>query len=150
MNGNSDSAPGVPRCAHVLGVALAEPAHRRDDVRLEELAQDVARAGLDDAGLRRDQLDSVVLGASDELDGRPISSMLMTAPAGGYLLDEIRVTGSGAVALALAVARLLSGDFDLTLVSSWCKPSKTDVSTVANSRWEPFYHRDIGLDDDSA
>jgi acetyl-CoA acetyltransferase len=131
-------------------VAVAEPADRRDDVRLEELAQDVARAGLDDAGVPRDQLDSVVLGASDELDGRPISSMLMTAPAGGYLLDEIRVTGSGAVALALAVARILSGDFDLTLVSSWCKPSKTDVATVANSRWEPFYHRDIGLDDDSA
>ncbi len=131
---------------HVLGVALADAAQRRDDVRLEELAYRTARAALDDAGVRRDELDNITLGASDELDGRPISSMLLAAPSGGYLKDEIRVTNSGATALGLAVARHLSGDFGLGLVASWCKPSKTDVPTVMNSRWEPFFHRDLGLD----
>jgi acetyl-CoA acetyltransferase len=150
MNHNSQRDPDTFPAVHVLGVGLAEAALRRDDLRLEELAFDVAREALSDARVSRDQLDSIALGASDELDGRPISSMLMTAPAGGYLTDEIRVTGSGGAALALAVARILSGDFDLTLVSSWCKPSKTDVSAVANTQWEPFFHRDLGLDSHSA
>ncbi|MFV8246416.1 thiolase C-terminal domain-containing protein [Mycolicibacterium peregrinum] len=162
-NGRSDDGACAPSAAkrqapqgvrtlpavHVLGVGLADADVRRDDVRLEELAYEVSRSALADAGIPREQLDSVVLGASDELDGRPISSMLMTAPAGGYLTDEIRVTGSGSAALALAVARQLSGDFNLSLVVSWCKPSKTEVSTVANTRWEPFYHRDLGLDNDT-
>ncbi|GAA4025172.1 thiolase C-terminal domain-containing protein [Streptomyces plumbiresistens] len=132
---------------YVLGVATAPAARRRDDVRLEELVYATARAALDDAGVRRAALDNVTFGACDELDGRPISSMLMAAPAGAYQTDEIKVTDSGLSALCLATARHASGDFDLGLVASWCKPSKTDVSVVMNIRSEPFFTRDLGLDD---
>lgn len=131
---------------YVLGVALARPARRRDDVRLEELVYHTARAALDDAGVSRRQLDNITLGASDELDGRPISSMLLAAPAGGYLTDEIRVTDSAATALCLATARHLAGEFALGLVAGWCKPSKVDAATVSNASVEPFFTRDLGMD----
>lgn len=130
---------------HVLGLAIHPPAVRADGLRLEELVYHTARAALDDAGVTRGQLDSVTLGACDELDGRSISSMLMAMPAGAYLTDEIKVTDSGASALCLATARLMTGDFGLGMVASWCKSSKTDVEAVMRLRGEPFFTRPFGL-----
>jgi acetyl-CoA acetyltransferase len=129
----------------VVGVALHPSATSIRHLRLEEMAYSTARRALDDAGVTRAQLDSLTIGACDELDGRPISSMLMSAPAGGYGVDEIKVTDSGASALALAHARFLAGESDLGLVVSWCKSSKTDVEGVMRLRGEPFYTRPLGI-----
>lgn len=129
----------------VLGVATHPPSLQERRLRLEEMAYYTARAALDDAGVTRRQLDSVTLGASDELDGRPISSMLMSAPAGGYETDEIKVADSGATALCMAYARFLSEESQLGLVVSWCKSSKSDVEAVMRLRGDPFYTRPLGI-----
>src|SRR5437660_5537240 len=130
---------------YVLGVALHPPSSRERRFRLEEMAYHTVRAALDSAGVTRRQLDSLTLGACDELDGRPISSMLMSAPAGGYGTDEIKVTDSGASALCLAYARFLAGESRLGLVASWCESSKTDVEAVVRLRGDPFYTRPLGV-----
>jgi acetyl-CoA acetyltransferase len=129
----------------VLGLALFPAAEAVRHLRLEEMAYATARAALDDARVTRRQIDSLTIGACDELDGRPISSMLMTAPAGGYGVDEIKVTDSGASALALAYARFLARESELGLVVSWCKCSKTDVEAVMRFRGDPFYTRPLGI-----
>ena len=130
---------------YVLGVAMHPPSRRERSLRLEEMVYRTARAALDAAGVSRRQLDSLTLGACDELDGRPISSMLMSAPAGGYETDEIKVTDSGATALCLAYARFAAGESRLGLVVSWCKSSKTDVESVMRLRGDPFYTRPLGI-----
>lgn len=130
---------------YVLGVAMHPPSHAERNLRLEEMAYHTSYAALTAAGVSRRQLDSVTLGACDELDGRPISSMLMTAPAGGYQTDEIKVTDSGASALCLAYARFAAGESQLGLVVSWCKSSKTDVEAVMRLRGDPFYTRPLGI-----
>jgi acetyl-CoA acetyltransferase len=130
---------------YVIGVATHPAAERHDEYRLEELVYHTSRAALDDAGVTRRELDSVTLGASDELDGRPISSMLLATPAGAFLTDETRVTDCGAMALCLAFARMLSGDFHLGLVASWCKTSKADLELIGNAWAEPFYTRPLGM-----
>ena len=129
----------------VLGVALQPARLREDGLRLEEMVYQVCRAALDDAHVTRAQLDNVVLGASDELDGRPITNMLLTAPAGGFLKDEMRVTDSGATALCVGYARMRSGEFNLGLVASWCKSSKIDSEIVMSLRADPFYYRPLGM-----
>src|SRR3989442_2267280 len=129
---------------YVLGVATHPVSLSESSLRLEEMADHTARAALDAAGVTRRQLDSLTLGACDELDGRPISSMLMSAPAGGYGTDEIKVTDSGASALCLAYARFLAGESQLGLVASWCKSSKTDVEAVMRLRGGPFYNPPLG------
>lgn len=131
--------------SYILGLAIHPPAVNVREYRLEEMVYHTARAALDHAGITRKQLDHVTLGACDELDGRSISSMLMAMPAGAYLVDEIKVTDSGATALCLEVARLESEEFDIGLVASWCKSSKTDVETVMRLRSEPFYTRPLGM-----
>ena len=144
LSGYSDEA--VEANVYVIGLATHPASAREQELRLEEVVYRTSRAALDDAGVSRRQLDSVTLGACDELDGRPISSMLMAAPSGGYMTDEIKVTESGASALCLGYARFLAGGAQLGLVASWCKSSKTDVDAVMRLRAEPFYARPLGLD----
>lgn len=129
----------------VLGAALHPASAAVRHLRLEEMGYRTSRAALESANVSRAQLDSLTLGACDELDGRPISSMLMSAPVGGYNVDEIKVTDSGASALALAYARFRSGESQLGLVMSWCKSSKTDVEAVMRLRGDPFYTRPLGI-----
>ena len=130
---------------YVLGVAMHPPSRAERSLRLEEMVYRTSHAALADAGVERGQLDSITIGACDEMDGRPISSMLMTAPAGGYQTDEIKVTDSGASALCLAYARFLAGESHVGLVASWCKSSKTSVETVMRLRADPFYTRPLGV-----
>ena len=134
----------------VLGIGMHPATRREVGLRLEEMVFHTSRRALDHARVSRRQLDNVVLGASDELDGRPISSMLMTSPAGGYLTDEMRVTDSGASALCLGFARIRSGDFDVGMVASWCKTSKTDQEAVMRFRGDPFFVRPLGMGSDMA
>ena len=139
-------ATSEPPAVYVLGVGMHPATLRETSLRLEEMVFATSTRALAHAAISRRQLDHVVLGASDELDGRPISSMLMTGPAGGYLTDEIKVTDSGATALCMGFARIRSGEFDCGLVASWCKSSKTSPSAVMRYRADPFYLRPLGFD----
>lgn len=130
---------------YIIGQAVHPPAKRIGDKRLEELVFDTAHAALKDAGVRRNQIDHVTIAGSDELDGRSISSMLLAAPAGAQLRDEMKCTDSGLTGLCLEAMRLESGIFGLGLLVSWCKPSTAPVEDVMRMRCEPFYTRPVGL-----
>jgi acetyl-CoA acetyltransferase len=129
----------------IIGMAVHPPAVRIGEKRLEELVFDTAHAALADAGVRRAQIDHVTIAGSDELDGRSISSMLLAAPAGAQLRDEMKCTDSGLTGLCLEAMRIESGIMDLGLLVSWCKPSTAPVEDVMRMRCEPFYTRPIGL-----
>lgn len=129
----------------VIGLAISPPSEALRSQRLEELAFDTVRAALDRADVGRQELDSVTLAASDEMDGRSITSMLMAAPSGAYLKDEIRVTDSGMTGLALGALRLATGRFQLGLVVSWNQTSVIDVEGLMRMRAEPFYLRPVGF-----
>ena len=131
--------------AYVLSASVLPPSANAVGERLEEMVFRASHKAIESAAVSQRQIDHVTLGACDELDGRPISSMLMAGPAGAYLTDEIKVTDSGASALCLAYARLLSGEFDLGLVVSWCKSSKTSLESVMNARLDPFFNRFLGV-----
>lgn len=130
---------------YVMGVGLHPAAKRISDKRLEEVVFDTSRAALDDAGVNRDEIDHVTIAGCDELDGRSISSMLLSAPAGAYLRDEIKCTDSGLTGLCLASQRIRSGLFELGLVASWNKSSIAPFEDVMRMRCEPFFTRPVGL-----
>lgn len=115
---------------------------------LEGLIFRAATAALSDAGLERHDLDGIVLSASDLVDGRAISSMLTSAPAGAYLNEEINVASSPGHAIALAYAQVASGTHRRLLVASWGKASETaNGSTQAAEQLsaEPFFERDARM-----
>ncbi|MCE9659053.1 MAG: thiolase family protein [Burkholderiales bacterium] len=130
---------------YVMGVAIHPAADAVRNLRLEEMAYATARAALDDAGISRDEIDHVTLAASDEIDARGITSMLLAAPSGAYLKDEMRVTDSGLAGLHLGAMRAGSGDLQLGLVVSWNQSSIGPLEDIARMRGEPFFLRPIGL-----
>ncbi|MCL4313836.1 MAG: thiolase family protein [Actinobacteria bacterium] len=131
----------------ILGGAQSMLGAHRDDVRLEELVFEAAEAALDDAGVKRSELDTVVLAGSDQMDGRSISSMVTACPAGAYLKDEIRTTIEGSFAAVLACMRILSGEFETALAVTWTKTSESPYDLVSSLSYDPFYQRPIGLSD---
>ena len=130
---------------YVMGVAIHPAAEAVRNLRLEEMAYATARAAPDDAGIARAEIDHVTLAASDEIDARGITSMLLAAPSGAYLKDEMRVTDSGLTGLHLGAMRAGSGDLQLGLVVSWSQSSVGPLEDIARMRGEPFFLRPIGL-----
>ena len=128
-----------------IGETLPSPGDRT--LSLESLIYESASAALEQAGLHRNDLDGVVLAGSDMVDGRAITSMLTSGPAGAYLNDEINVASSPGHALALGYMQILSGTHRRLMVSSWGKSSETEAgNTQAAERLsaEPFFERDGG------
>ncbi len=128
-----------------MGVAIHPAADAVKSLRLEEMAYATARAALDDAGVKRADIDHVTLAGSDEIDARGITSMLLAAPSGAYLKDEMRVTDSGLTGLCLGAMRAGAGDLQLGLVVSWNQSSVGPLEDIARMRGEPFFLRPIGL-----
>lgn len=121
--------------------------HRPDsvDVSLEELVFGAAAAALQDAELSRDDIDGVCLAASDQLDGRAISSMHLAGPSGARMRDEIKIADDGAVGLAAAVLRIEAGVSRRVLVVSWTKPDASCLDAALGVNPEPTYARPTGL-----
>lgn len=134
-----------PTETFVIGLSIFPASDCINNLRLEEVVYQNSREALRNAKVSRRELDSIVLASSDEYDGRSISSMLLAMPAGAYLKDEIKVSDTGAMAIALAMARLQSGNFHLSLAASWCKSSKTDHEAFKRTMFEPVFTRPLGL-----
>jgi acetyl-CoA C-acetyltransferase len=129
----------------IVGVGQTNYESQKQDQILDEIVFEAASKALADAGLTRDEVDCVTIAAADQIDGRPISSMLEACPAGAYLKDEIKVTEEGSYAAILAALRILSGVFDTSLVVSWSKCSETYVTQLSNYSAEPFFSRSCCL-----
>ncbi|MFQ5809149.1 MAG: hypothetical protein ACE5JM_05975 [Armatimonadota bacterium] len=112
---------------------------------VNELVFEAASAALADAGMSRREVDGVCLAASDQLDGRAISSMQLAGPAGGYLRDEVKVGDDGALAIAVGTLRLEAGVSHRVLVVSWTKSTESPPWAAVGVNPEPVYTRPTGL-----
>ncbi len=129
----------------IIGIGQTRYESQKPDQILDEIIFEAASKALEDAGLNREQVDSITIAAGDQIDGRPISSMLEACPAGAYLKDEIKVTEEGSYAAILAAMRIMSGLFETALVVSWSKCSETFVTQITGYSADPFFNRACGL-----
>ncbi len=118
---------------------------RKKDQSIDEMVFEATKMALDDAGLQRDEIESVVTAGSDELDGRAISNMLTAGSCGAYLKDEVKVSGGGIYGFVLGYLKVASGIFENSIVVSWNKSSETYPNLVSNWAFEPLYLRGCGL-----
>lgn len=116
---------------------------------LEDLIFRHTQGALETTGLHRDELDGIILAASDQTDGRAISSMLTAGPAGAYLNDEVNIASSPGHAFAMACLAIQSGVQRRVLLASWGKASEnvTEGGHAAVERLsaDPYFERDAGL-----
>lgn len=113
---------------------------------LEEIIFDASKKVLDSLGLTIEDIDSLVLAGQDEIDGRVISIMPSSGPAGGVGKDTTLIASSSDHALIYGYLRLLAGQGKNVLVMGWAKPSESvDPDRAELMSCEPFLLRQIGM-----
>ena len=102
---------------NVVIVSVAQTEHKgeaRDA--FYELAFRAAKAALDEVGLDRTSIDTVITAGWDEVDGRTIAGMYLEPASGGYLKETSKVAEDAIFSAAYAYMRIASGHFDTALV----------------------------------
>ena len=129
----------------IIGISemKCEGMNRKDS--LTDLIFETTSMALQNAGISQQDVDTVVMAESDQVDGRLIGAMSMALPAHCYGKDEIRVEDDGAFALALAYMRCLSGHFETAVVVGWSMCSQANLDIVTGLNYDPFFHRQFGL-----
>ena len=118
------------------------------DCSLEEMTFAAAQATVAEAGLTFEDIDGVVVSATDQVDGRVISCMVGSGPAAGVGRDLMMIASASEHALPFAYMRLLAGQGRNVLVLSWGKPSESVAPEHAELvAAEPFVLRPHGLND---
>ncbi len=150
MNGRTRSAPDIDIGVAVIGVGGTELGRPRTEVSLQEMVFEGTTNVLKEAEITREEVDSVVLSASDLIDGRGIASMSSGAAAGAHMKHESRTTNDGIYALALAALEIWAGRSRVALVMCWSKMSETSWAAIPPTMFEPFYERPVGMDNEAA
>ena len=133
----------------VVGSAIHAPRDAKQRS-LEEAMYAVAKSALLDAGIASEDLDGIVVGANDQLDGRAISIMMASGSVGGVGRDILSTPSAAEHAFVLGAMRIATGQYRTQLVVAW---SPLEVSSVADALrlgTDPYFHRALPLDELSA
>jgi len=128
----------------IIGVGQTSYGEKKNQS-IDELVFEATKNALDDSGLERDEIESVVTAGSDGLDGRAISNMITAGSCGAYLKDEVKVSDGGIYGLVMGYLRVASGVFNNSLIVSWTKSSETSPDLFGNLTFDPFFLRACGF-----
>ena len=81
-----------------------------------EMIFEAVRGALDDAGLKKKDITTVISCTNDYYDGRTISNCWTVEVGGGYMADESKVEMDGAHGVLYGLMRILSGNHKLAVV----------------------------------
>lgn len=129
--------------AGIIGYSL-EGFHDSVAARGDENVFPVVRAALDDAGLERTDVDTVINCGHDAYDGATISSGMIACPSGGYDKPTVRLQNGGIYALHQAVAQIRADKADIVVVSSE-DSVETDPEAVSTISQDSLYTQPLGV-----
>jgi acetyl-CoA C-acetyltransferase len=133
----------------VIGCAI-RPAIAGHDRSLEELIYDTTQQALADAGLTIEDIDGIVVGCNDQLDGRAISVMMASGAVGGVDRDILSTPSGSEHAFILGALRVASGQFRTQLVVAWSPTEASSIPEAERLAADPYFHRALPLDELSA
>ncbi len=129
----------------IAGVAQTKFERRKKDKIYADLVFEVTRDALDDAGMRIDDIDSVVTISNDFLDGRTISGMAVGDASGAHDKNISTVEGDGTFGAYYGAMRVLGGS-RATLVVAHSKASEGNMRYITNGMFDPVFQRLLGID----
>jgi acetyl-CoA C-acetyltransferase len=133
----------------VIGCAI-RPAIAGRDRSLEEIIYDTAQQALADAGITIEDIDGIVVGCNDQLDGRAISVMMASGAVGGVDRDILSTPSGSEHAFILGALRVASGQFQTQLVVAWSPTEASSIPEAERLAADPYFHRRLPLDELSA
>jgi acetyl-CoA C-acetyltransferase len=133
----------------VIGCAI-RPAIAARDRSLEEIIYDTTQQALADAALTIDDIDGIIVGCNDQLDGRAISVMMASGAVGGVDRDILSTPSGSEHAFILGALRVATGQFRTQLVIAWSPTEASSIQEVERLGADPYFHRALPLDELSA
>ena len=130
----------------VIGVSQTKFEGDKSDQAITETVFEVVQAAMTDAGVGRDDLDSIVTSSVDLWDGRTASNQMLADVGGSVMKPESRVAGDGLGAALQGMMTILAGASEITLVVSQCRGSMGDPNGISNWVFDPIYQQPLGLD----
>lgn len=128
----------------IVGYAQLKPSLDLQMGRYETIFR-VVRGALDNAGLKKKDVTSVVSATNDYYDGRTISNCFTVEAGGAYMADETKVEMDGAHALLYGVMRVLSGNHKLVVVWGGSMPSTFEYNSTRLMETDPTFERPLEL-----
>jgi len=110
-----------------------------------EMIYTAVRGALDYAGLRRDDLTTVVSATNDYYDGKTISNCFKVECGGAYMKDESKVEMDGAHAAYYGLFRILSGNHKLAMIYGFSMASCMPYNAARLYETDPTFDRTISL-----
>ncbi len=133
---------------HVGIIGVSQTKYEADKSRQSviETVYEVVKDVMADAGVGRDDLDSIVTSSVDLWDGRTASNQMLADVVGSIMKPESRVAGDGLGAAMQGMMTILSGSSEIVLVVSQCRGSLGNHYGISNWVFDPVYQQTLGLD----
>ena len=130
-------------------VAVAQIGHNAAlNKNIREISYEVTKDVLNQVGMKRDELGTIITSSSDFWQGISCSNSVYYEAVGAYLKNSSKTEEDGASGFMYGLMRVMSGHFDNALVHAITKSSEIpDLSTLTNLYADPFFQRPICLDD---
>jgi acetyl-CoA C-acetyltransferase len=106
-----------------------------------EMIFEAVRGALDNAGLKKKDITTVISATNDYYDGRTISNCFTVEVGGGYLADESKVEMDGAHAMLYGLMRILSGNHKLAVIWGGSMPSCYPYHSTRLYETDPTWER---------
>ena len=130
----------------IIGVSQTEYEADKSHQSIIEMVYEVVKDVMADAGVDRDDLDSIVTSSVDLWDGRTASNQMLADVVGSIMKPESRVAGDGLGAAMQGMMSILSGSSEIALVVSQCRGSLGNHYGISNWVFDPVYQQTLGLD----
>jgi acetyl-CoA C-acetyltransferase len=140
----------MPKRVAIVEVAQISGGDSKDN--FYDQAYWVTKQVLDKAGLKREEVGTVVSAASDVFHGGiSCANAYYWEAVGCFLKNGTRQDGESIFALYYGAMRILSGQYDAVLVVSLCKGSENpEDDTITHHFADPLYQRGVGLNESVA
>jgi len=130
----------------IIGVSQTKYEADKSSQAIIEMVYEVVEEAMSDAGVSRENLDSIVTSSVDLWDGRTASNQMLVDVVGSIMKPESRVAGDGLGAALQGMMSILAGASEITLVVSQCRGSMGSRYGISNWVFDPIYQQTLGLD----
>ncbi|MFX1498625.1 MAG: thiolase family protein [Promethearchaeota archaeon] len=113
-----------------------------------EMIFEAVRGAIDNAGLKKKDITTVISCTNDYYDGRTISNCFTVEVGGGYLADESKVEMDGAHAVLYGMMRILSGNHKLAVIWGGSMASCFPYHSTRLYETDPIWERQLGYVND--
>lgn len=128
----------------IVGSGQTHHTGSRLDVNGPELINEAVIRALEDTGLKRKDIDGVLIGNMDHFEGVNGVELWSIDGNGGLMKPTIKMTTGGTTGSTLAIGGyhlVASGHFDRLLVIGWEKNSESDTTGAITTAFDPIWDR---------